>query len=52
MLDDGRPLEVMVPGGEGRFAEGGEGARTRADGEATLLPLYLESDNQAVPRRA
>jgi hypothetical protein len=42
MLDDGLPLEVMVSGGEDRFGEGGEGARTRADGEATLLPLYLD----------
>ena len=37
MLDDGMPLEVMVSGGEGGFGDG-----TRAEGDATLLPLYLD----------
>jgi hypothetical protein len=41
MLDDGRPLEVMVSG-DGRWGEDGDGTRSRADGEATLLPLYLD----------
>jgi hypothetical protein len=40
MLNDGRPLEVMVSGGDA--LSDGDGARTRADGEATLLPLYLD----------
>jgi hypothetical protein len=40
MLDDGLPLEVMVFGGEGRLGEASES--TRADDEATLLPLYLD----------
>ena len=42
MLDDGLPLEVMVPGGDGRWGECGESGRTRADGDSTLLPLYLD----------
>ena len=42
MLDDGRPLEVTVSGGDGRWGEGGDDARTRADDESTLLPLYLD----------
>jgi len=42
MLDDGLPLEVMVAGGDGRWGEGGENGRTRADGDSTLLPLYLD----------
>jgi hypothetical protein len=42
MLDDGRPLEVMVTGGDGRWGEGSESGRTRADGDSTLLPLYID----------
>jgi hypothetical protein len=42
MLDDGLPLEVMVPGGDGRWGECSESGRTRADGDSTLLPLYLD----------
>src|SRR5690349_13525115 len=42
MLDDGRPLEVMVTGDDGRWGEGSESGRTRADGDSTLLPLYLD----------
>jgi len=42
MLDDGRPLEVTVSGGDGRWGEGCDDGRTRADGDSTLLPLYLD----------
>jgi len=42
MLDDGRPLEVTVSGGDGRWGEGCDDARARADDESTLLPLYLD----------
>jgi hypothetical protein len=42
MLDDGRPLEVMVSGSDGRWGESGDGGGPWADGEATLLPLYLD----------
>jgi len=42
MLDDGRPLEVMVAGGDGRWGEDCESGLTRADGDSTLLPLYLD----------
>ena len=41
MLDDGRPLEVMVSGGDG-WGDGDGTTTTKADGEATLLPLYLD----------
>jgi hypothetical protein len=40
MLDDGRPLEVMVSPDGGRWGEGSDGTRT--DEDATLLPLYLD----------
>ena len=42
MLDDGRPLEVMVACDDSRWGEGSESGRTRADGDSTLLPLYLD----------
>jgi hypothetical protein len=42
MLDDGRPLEVMVSGGDGRWHESSDAVRGRTDDEATLLPLYLD----------
>ena len=42
MLDDGRPLEVTVTGADGRWGEGCESGLTRADGDSTLLPLYLD----------
>ncbi len=42
MLDDGRPLEVAVSGGDERWGEGSDGARTRPDDESTVLPLYLD----------
>ena len=43
MLDEGQPLRVMVTGTAGGWAEGPEGRpRGRPDGDATLLPLYLD----------
>jgi len=42
MLDEGRPLAVIVSGGAERWGLGADGARSRADDEATLLPLYLD----------
>jgi hypothetical protein len=42
MLDDGRPLEVMVSGCGDRWGESSDTARARTDDDATLLPLYLD----------
>jgi len=42
MLDEGRPLAVIVPGGGEAWGAGPDGSRTRGDGEATLLPIYLD----------
>jgi hypothetical protein len=42
MLDEGRPLAVIVSGGDDRWAVGADGAWARSDDEATLLPIYLD----------
>ncbi|HEY2307544.1 MAG TPA: hypothetical protein VGI05_16850 [Streptosporangiaceae bacterium] len=42
MLDEGRPLAVIVAGGDDRWAVRADGARARGDAEATLLPIYLD----------
>jgi len=42
MLDEGRPLEVMVSGCGDRWDESTDAAMARTDDEATLLPLYLD----------
>jgi hypothetical protein len=42
MLDEGRPLAVIVSGGDDRWGAGADGAWARSDGEATLLPIYLD----------
>ena len=42
MLDEGRPLAVIVSGGDGRWGAGADGGRARGDGDATLLPIYLD----------
>jgi hypothetical protein len=42
MLDEGRPLAVIVSGGDDPWGVGADGARPRGDGEATLLPIYLD----------
>jgi hypothetical protein len=43
MLDEGQPLRVMVTGPASGWAEGAEGrSRGWQDGDATLLPLYLD----------
>ena len=41
MLDEGKALHVVVVGQGGDLADA-ESARLRLDGEATLLPLYLD----------
>jgi hypothetical protein len=41
MLDDGKALHVVVAGPDPEPPDG-EGTRLRLDGEATLLPLYLD----------
>jgi hypothetical protein len=40
MLDEGRPLAVIVSGGDDRWGVRADGAR--GDAEATLLPIYLD----------
>ena len=40
MLDEGRPLSVIVSGGDDRWGVRADG--TRGDAEATLLPIYLD----------
>ena len=40
MLDEGRPLAVIVSGGDDRWGVRADG--TRGDAEATLLPIYLD----------
>ena len=42
MLDEGRPLAVIVSGGDDIWGAGPDGGRARGDGEATLLPIYLD----------
>jgi hypothetical protein len=42
MLDEGQPLAVIVSGGDDRWGVEADGARPRGDGEATLLPIYLD----------
>lgn len=42
MLDEGQPLCVMVTGQSGGTDSAPEGTRVWQDGDATLLPLYLD----------
>ncbi len=42
MLDEGQPLRVMVSGRGGGWAEVPDATRVWQDGDATLLPLYLD----------
>ncbi len=42
MLDEGQPLSVMVTGPAGDWDAGDDSTWIRPDGEATLLPLYLD----------
>jgi hypothetical protein len=42
MLDEGRPLAVIVSGGGEAWGAGPDSSRARGDGEATLLPIYLD----------
>jgi hypothetical protein len=42
MLDEGRPLAVIVSGSDEAWGAGPDGSWARGDGEATLLPIYLD----------
>jgi hypothetical protein len=42
MLDDGQPLRVIVAGCGGTGEDAPDGTRVWQDGDATLLPLYLD----------
>lgn len=42
MLDEGQPLSVMITGLAGDWGAGDDSTWIRPDGEATLLPLYLD----------
>ena len=42
MLDEGRPLAVIVSGSDEAWGAGRDGNWARGDGEATLLPIYLD----------
>ena len=42
MLDEGRPLAVIVSGSDEAWGVGPDGSWARGDGEATLLPIYLD----------
>src|SRR6516225_9612305 len=42
MLDEGRPLAVIVSGSDEAWGAGPDGNWARGDGEATLLPIYLD----------
>jgi hypothetical protein len=47
MLDDGQPLRLVVTAGTSAPAGAdGDAARGRADGDATLLPLYLDPNTK------
>ena len=42
MLDEGRPLAVIVSAADDAWGMGPDGSRAWGDGEATLLPIYLD----------
>jgi len=47
MLDDGQPLRLVVVSGTAAQGEpGGDSAGIRADGDPTLLPLYLDPNTK------
>ena len=52
MLDEGQPLCVMVNGQSGGRDSAPDGARVWQDGDATLLPLYLDPMTKIFPRSA
>ncbi len=46
MLDEGQPLRLVVAAGLGHGATASGGGCAAADGEATLLPLYLDPNTK------
>jgi hypothetical protein len=46
MLDEGLALRVVVLTGGGDAADDGAGGHARAEGDATLLPLYLDPNTK------
>jgi hypothetical protein len=46
MLDEGLALRVVVVTGGGDAADDGAGGQARAEGDATLLPLYLDPNTK------
>jgi hypothetical protein len=46
MLDEGLALRVVVVTGGGEAADDGAGGQARAEGDATLLPLYLDPNTK------
>src|ERR1022692_1869231 len=49
MLDGGQPLCVMVAGQSGGWDSAADGTRVWQDGDATLLPLYLDPMTKIFP---
>ncbi|MGO8883879.1 MAG: hypothetical protein ACLQI7_09280 [Streptosporangiaceae bacterium] len=46
MLDEGQPLRLVVAAGTGAADAGPGGAHWRTEGDATLLPLYLDPNTK------
>jgi hypothetical protein len=46
MLDEGKPVRLVVASQVREAAEGSDGGRGRAEDEATLLPLYLDPNTK------
>ena len=46
MLDDGQPLRLVVSRGGAAGQAGADGTGARADGDPTLLPLYLDPNTK------
>jgi hypothetical protein len=46
MLDDGQPLRLVVSRGAAAGEAGADGTGARADGDPTLLPLYLDPNTK------
>jgi len=46
MLDEGQPLRLVISGVAAQSAAAGDGTGARPDGDATLLPLYLDPNTK------
>jgi hypothetical protein len=46
MLEEGQPLRLVVAGDPAATGEHADGAAARADGDSTLLPLYLDPNTK------